>query len=192
MSAQLFSSKPKLRAYFKEKINTFLSLEQKESLDHLVNENIQLLIKQLFPNGFSLIGGYKAITGEPLLNIPNNWTLSYPVTLSDSQMEFYLSPESKFEEGNFGVLQPQKLRQNMKRVDDHDAFLIPAVGFSQDGYRLGHGRGYYDRYLSKYKKLKIGVGYSAQFVDNLWLEEEYDIRLDFIVTEKYIVKVRQS
>ena len=45
------------------------------------------------------------------------------------------------------------------------------------------------RLIQNYKGLKIGVSYSVQMVADLWQPEEHDIKLDFIVTEKYIVKV---
>jgi 5-formyltetrahydrofolate cyclo-ligase len=65
---------------------------------------------------------------------------------------------------------------------DIDLILVPGLGFSLDGARLGHGKGFYDRYLSSLSKhsYKIGLAYRQQLVENgaipmnpsdVWLDE---------------------
>ena len=55
--------------------------------------------------------------------------------------------------------------------------------------RLGYGGGYYDRYIEKIKKIKkiltIGLAFSFQKVKKIPINS-YDMKLDFILTEKYI------
>ena len=64
---------------------------------------------------------------------------------------------------------------------------MPLVAFDNDLNRLGYGGGYYDRYLSKNKKikkiLKIGIAYSFQKVKKIPIDK-HDIRLDHIITER--------
>ena len=45
-----------------------------------------------------------------------------------------------------------------------DFILVPGVGFNPNGYRLGRGKGYYDKFLSKYSNLfTVGVCFREQF-----------------------------
>ena len=67
--------------------------------------------------------------------------------------------------------------------------MIPLVAFDVNLNRLGYGGGYYDRYLSKIskkKKIKIGIAYSFQ--NSKIPINNYDIKLDCIITEKKIYK----
>ena len=65
-----------------------------------------------------------------------------------------------------------------------DVIIVPGRAFSPDGVRLGRGRGYYDRYLSRegFRALKIGVCFAEQLVGDI-PSEEHDIRMDRIVSE---------
>ncbi len=62
--------------------------------------------------------------------------------------------------------------------------LVPGTVFSLDGYRIGYGRGFYDRFLAHYPTiLKIGLAYETQLVDKVPVEP-HDVRLDGLITEK--------
>lgn len=62
--------------------------------------------------------------------------------------------------------------------------LVPGVAFNKEGYRLGYGMGYYDKYLeNKDNVLKFGLCFSMQISDTFDIEE-YDVKMDFLVTEK--------
>jgi len=64
------------------------------------------------------------------------------------------------------------------------ALLVPLVGFDAEGYRLGHGGGYYDRTLAAMnpKPLAIGVGFEFGRLETIW-PQPHDIPMDAIVTE---------
>jgi 5-formyltetrahydrofolate cyclo-ligase len=64
----------------------------------------------------------------------------------------------------------------------YDVIFVPLYGFTEGKYRLGHGSGWYDRFLpSQPGAQKIGVGFESQRVD--FLAEPHDVPLDAIVTE---------
>jgi 5-formyltetrahydrofolate cyclo-ligase len=65
-----------------------------------------------------------------------------------------------------------------------DVTLAPVVGFSDDGYRLGYGGGYFDRTLAVLapRPLAIGVGLDIQHIATI-RPMPHDIRLDAIMTE---------
>ena len=72
-----------------------------------------------------------------------------------------------------------------------DILLVPLVGYDNDLNRLGYGGGFYDRYIKKIEKIKkvikIGLAFSCQKINNMPLSK-YDKKLDFIITEKEILK----
>ena len=64
-----------------------------------------------------------------------------------------------------------------------DVFIIPGVAFDLSGYRLGRGKGYYDRLLAGVNVQKIGLSYECQIVSGL-PHDRYDIPMDVVITEK--------
>ena len=60
-----------------------------------------------------------------------------------------------------------------------NAVLVPGLAFSESGYRIGYGQGFYDRFLSQVSRTNLrvlGVGFSEQLVE--FQPEEHDVRLD--------------
>ncbi len=85
----------------------------------------------------------------------------------------------------FGILEPTKTKTKVP-----DVMLIPLLAFDKSKFRLGYGKGFYDRYLNKYIKknkdiLTIGVAFSFQKHHKLPFNK-HDMKLDFILTEKGI------
>ena len=72
-------------------------------------------------------------------------------------------------------------------VKNLDAVIVPAIALSKDGYRLGYGFGYYDRYLHGKKSTKIALSYAKQIVKS-FPHDDHDIKMNFIVTEDGIIK----
>lgn len=73
----------------------------------------------------------------------------------------------------------------------YDIIIVPLFGFTKDGYRLGHGSGWYDRFLvTQLNTLIIGVGYENVFVD--FQLELHDKQMDVIVTEKQQYRFHSS
>ena len=58
---------------------------------------------------------------------------------------------------------------------------------NKDKYRLGYGKGYYDKYLKNKNILKIAVVNSEFLVDDKY-QDEWDVCFDIIVTEKEIIR----
>src|SRR5215212_7357380 len=82
--------------------------------------------------------------------------------------------------GAFGTFNPRDLR--MAAPGDWDLAIVPLLAFDRRGYRLGYGKGYYDRLLAASPVTTIGVAFAAQEIDML-PAERHDIALDWIVTE---------
>jgi 5-formyltetrahydrofolate cyclo-ligase len=86
--------------------------------------------------------------------------------------------ESGLEPGPFGLLQPGADCDVMTP----DVVIVPLIGFTADGRRLGQGGGHYDRWLAAHPHaLAIGLGWDCQLVDDL-PHEAHDRPLSAVVT----------
>lgn len=57
-----------------------------------------------------------------------------------------------------------------------DCILVPGVGFDREHFRIGYGKGFYDRLLARYKSLfTIGVGFKEQLFEELLPRDPWDI-----------------
>jgi len=111
-----------------------------------------------------------------------------PVIEKNNVMKFY--PWNKNEVlivNEFGMLEPLKSKAKIPNV-----ILVPLLAFDKDKFRLGYGKGFYDRYLNKYIKqykdiMTVGVAFSFQKHNKLPINKN-DVKLDFILTEEGIYK----
>lgn len=92
-----------------------------------------------------------------------------------------ITPFTDFRTNKWGILEPV----GSHKVDEIDLAIVPLVAY--DGLnRLGHGKGYYDRYLLAHDCYVIGLAFDCQKIDGLKAEQN-DIPLDCLVTERRIV-----
>lgn len=63
--------------------------------------------------------------------------------------------------------------------------FIPGLVYDRQGYRLGYGKGFYDRYLSSFQGCRIGVIYSDYIIPEV-PRGRFDIRCDILLTEKNV------
>ena len=94
--------------------------------------------------------------------------------------------EINITKNEYGIIEPNKIGQIIP-----DIIFVPMVGFDKTLNRLGYGKGYYDRTISKLRKLKkifvIGLAYDNQMVQNIPVEN-HDERMDIILTDKKIYR----
>ena len=81
---------------------------------------------------------------------------------------------------DYGVKEPKTFKADKDCID---IIFTPALMIDKNFHRLGYGGGYYDRLLSDYSGMKVGVVSEKLFVDNI-PSDIYDVKLDFVVTEK--------
>lgn len=94
------------------------------------------------------------------------------------------------EKGSFGVMEP-KAELPLYKEDGRGAVcFIPALAYAKDGYRLGYGKGYYDRFLSTFSGSKVGLAYSELFLECV-PHNRFDCRADLVVTEKGVHITRE-
>ena len=102
--------------------------------------------------------------------------------VNGSQMDFYyINSLDELEVGNYNVLEPttnQMVKRFYKCVS-----ITPGVCYSYDGYRIGYGKGYYDKFYQKHKSIyKIGLCYRELLFDNI-PHDKFDIKVDEIISD---------
>lgn len=92
--------------------------------------------------------------------------------------------------GSFRIEEPDG--DDTTDISDIDLVIVPAVAFDRNGNRVGRGKGYYDRLLSKSKAITIGVCYDFQLF-NEFDTEDHDIPVDFVVADRHgIIRSRRK
>ncbi len=69
---------------------------------------------------------------------------------------------------------------NKNRID---AVIVPGLLFSPKGYRIGYGKGFYDRFMHKMHFLKVGITYDFLITDKI-KNDTFDVPVDIVITNK--------
>ncbi len=108
----------------------------------------------------------------------------FPVTKKEI-VPYIATKQTKFKKGNFGVNEPCGAAKALPQ--SIDVVIVPGIAFDKTGARIGFGKGYYDVFLPKTKAVKIGLCYEFQLCRKIQTEK-HDIKMDFVITEKEIIK----
>jgi len=168
---------------------------RKKKFDKNLQINLVKFISFLKNNKLHLksIGGYYPSNYEiddlDILDLleKKNFKVSLPIIKKDNQMNFYnWSRNDPLKINKFGIPEPVS-----SKIFYPDILLVPLVAYDSNLNRLGYGGGYYDRYIEKIEKIKkikkIGLAFSFQKISSIPINQ-YDKKLDFIFTEKEILK----
>lgn len=103
-----------------------------------------------------------------------------------SNMDFYeVTSIDQLERGSFSIMEPRsECKLWLPSENKSILCIIPAMAYDRDGYRLGYGKGFYDRFLADRNFIKIGVVYSKFLVDYKLPRGRFDLAVNVIVTEK--------
>ena len=101
-------------------------------------------------------------------------------------MEFYwINGVEELEPGTFGVLEPRPDPKRKVTDFSNGLCLVPALCYDWRGYRLGYGKGYYDRFLAGFGGHMIGVCYSDCIRRKL-PHGRFDRPVELLVTDRYL------
>ena len=176
------SFKNEIRLEIKKK---FLSISQ-----HEINEKTlliqQLLNKQELFQKAKKIGLFMPIEFEPKLVISKDKKVYIPFI--KNEVLGYGSISKGISVGTYGIFEPKSKKE--VNIFELDIILVPLVGFNEKLYRLGRGKGFYDKTFVNIKSetkrpVLWGVGFEMQKT-NLNFQEKHDAKLDKIFTETEI------
>jgi 5-formyltetrahydrofolate cyclo-ligase len=180
-----------IKSKLREKIIKIREAANQKNYQIDFNQILKILKKEKITKG--IIGGYYPVNFEvdDLVLLKkfkkDKFNISLPVIKKNFKMNFYKWSFSDLLKINkYGIPEPET-----KKIVNPDVLLIPLVAFDKNLNRLGYGGGYYDRLikeLSKKKKvIKIGLAFSVQKINKV-PTNVHDQKLDYIVTNKYIIK----
>ena len=103
-------------------------------------------------------------------------------------MEFRkITDFSSLEKGSFEIMEP---KEDCPTDNMLDVILVPTVGISQSGVRLGYGYGFYDKFLAENKTATISLTLEKQIIKNI-PKLEHDITIDWIATEDRVFQTQK-
>ena len=110
----------------------------------------------------------------------------------DKVLSFHAwKPGDRLVSGFKGIQEPEAKAKERRP----DFIIVPLLAFDKNGYRLGYGGGYYDRYLAAHRAKRtfraVGIAYAGQQVDEL-PHEDFDERLDAVVTEAQVIRFERD
>jgi 5-formyltetrahydrofolate cyclo-ligase len=96
---------------------------------------------------------------------------------------FLLTPETTLIENKWGIPEPDPSTSQRVDIQNIGHIIIPLLAFDVDGYRVGYGGGFYDRFLANCKPSSVKTGLSffepVQKIENL---DEFDVKMDYCFT----------
>ena len=170
-----------------------LKIRKKKYFQIKISKKIINSIRYKINFSKKIIGGYFPVNFEfDCMQILKKlylegYSISLPVIHKMNQMDFYKwNPDDPLTLNSLGIPQPRKTKKVYP-----DILFVPIVAFDRHRNRVGYGGGFYDRYIKKISKIKkcvtIGLAFSHQKVNKIKIEN-FDKKLDFILTEKFIQK----
>lgn len=156
---------------------------ERESVE--ICENIQNMAEYAEAENIAAFIPYKSeVNIMPLIEKAlHNKKVCFPVTDENDNLAFYfIKSLSEPKPGKYGILCPPEV-QYAERID---FMLVPGIVFDKNGFRIGYGKGCYDRYLKDKNIFTCGVGYSFQLVKNVEYEK-HDIMMRAFADEKEVL-----
>lgn len=182
--------KSDLRKRVRQNLAT-LSEEHIQSKSRSLVENLIQWLRQN-PSSHKLsIGGFYPLKDEPqwlslTQQIEAKWC--WPVFEAEQSEMFFAhcSQNDLVKKSFYGqdFRQPPKSAPKM----EPDLLLIPGLAFTNDGHRLGRGKGYYDRYLEKFKGTKIGICFEESILELIPVDP-HDVVMNYVVSDLGIKRV---
>ncbi|MFN4336596.1 MAG: 5-formyltetrahydrofolate cyclo-ligase [Candidatus Nitrosocaldus sp.] len=184
--------KQELRRYMLNLRNT-LSREEMVRASRIIQEKV---LESYEFNSSCVVGLYSPIGSEVDTStlakrlIESRRVLAYPRIEDKHAMVFARvgDPTMDLTLGRYGILEPTDSCEIVKP----DLIIVPGLVWDEHGYRIGYGKGYYDRYLGRNPDaVKIGVAYDFQVLSSI-PHSESDLRVNMIVTEKRSIRIGYS
>ncbi len=181
------AQKNRLRKEAKEKRS---SVENKEELSEKIGENLFSL--ESYKNCKKLFAYFsypQEVSTKRIIEkaLADGKKVALPRCENENKMTYYyIESETELEEGNFnGILEP-KPNGEKAFPDEETLVIVPALAFGKDGSRLGHGMGFYDRFLARGNFKTVGLCFGKLLFSAL-PEDEFDRRVSLVITENEII-----
>ena len=114
--------------------------------------------------------------------------VAFPCCNPDNTMTFrYVTSKDQLSVATFGLLEPSADCEECKPTN-FSLLIVPGLVFDKGGYRVGYGKGFYDRYLSAFEGVSIGLVYNKLLLSEV-PRGRFDRHVDVIISEKGVYAV---
>ena len=168
-----------LRKKYKEKRDNIKNKVTKDNLIYqkVINNNDILSSKTL------LI--YISINNEvdtiKIINyFLNTKNIAVPKIIDNDMFFCYVTNLNELTSGKYNI--PEPTNENIVTDFDNAICIVPGICYDKKNYRVGYGKGYYDRFLSKNKIKTIGLCYKECMIEKID-NDKYDYKIDEVITE---------
>lgn len=174
------------KAYYRQ--TTLAKLKAKDATVRKEEEEIlkNKLVAYIKENDYKNIGFYYGFSPElntrPIFDDLSFVSIYLPRMLSNRRLSFHLFDEDKLETAWKNIQQPTEESPQIEK-SDLDLIIVPGLAFMPNGYRIGFGGGYYDRFLAGLDVDKLSVLFPEQiYPEGEWQADSFDIPVDKIIT----------
>lgn len=179
--------KNSLRAYYRQ-IRASLSESSRQEYSSIITEKI---ISSDFYRNTDVIFTYVSFSTEldtkELIrySLENGKKVAVPYCIPETSLMkfYYIESEQSLKKGSFGIYEPVPEKCE-EATEKSGIIIVPGLAFDCKGYRIGYGKGFYDRYLPDFNGEKIGICYS-DCMRKCVLHDTFDVRVNYIITEKF-------
>lgn len=165
------------------------AVEEKAIKDSFISE--QLFSLTAFKNAETVLLYYSAgseVSTKEIFRqcLKNGKKVAFPICLDNNGiMDFFIvNDENDLCEGMYGIKAPSDGCSRLEATDNCIC-IVPGLAFDNNGYRIGYGKGYYDRYLSNFPGLSVGLCYEVLHLDSIPVNR-HDIKVNYLITDKMI------
>ena len=151
-----------------------------DSLKALYDQKILERLKPILSD-YKNISTYVSIKDEINTRLLISWLLDNNKTVCIPNTKNKLMTMNVYEPENSMTTKMGLIESRNSTEIIPDVVVVPLLAFNNKGYRIGYGGGYYDRYLANKHVLKVGLAYSWMLEE--FKEDDFDVRMDIIVTE---------
>lgn len=185
MSEEIFAQKRVIRQHIRE-LKNGLSSSQKQAQADSVFDKIELLPEFQKTNNILI---YWSLPDElPTQAFIGKWCdkkqFFLPAIVGNEMVLKLYSASEPLLKGSHGIMEPDSLIDFNGKIE---LGIVPGIAFDEHKNRLGRGKGYYDRFFSENKSLKIGVCFDFQLLETIPVSL-HDVKMDKIVSPTKIVE----
>lgn len=161
-------------------------VEDKEGKDKLIRKNLrELEIYKKAKSVFVFISYKSEVDTRGIIEdiLADGKKLLVPLVKGSEMIAVEVKGIDDLEPNKMGILEPK----SGDEVTDVDLTITPGLAFDKSGFRLGYGGGYYDKFFAKVDTIRMGIGYSDQYVESI-VHEDYDKALEYLLTEEGLIE----
>lgn len=168
-----------LRKKYKEKRD---NIKNKVTKDNLIYQKV-INNKDILSSKTLLI--YISINSEvdtiKIINyFLNTKNIAVPKIIDNDMFFCYVTNLNDLTPGKYNI--PEPTNENIVTDFDNAICIVPGICYDKENYRIGYGKGYYDRFLSKNKIKTIGLCYKECMIEKID-NDKYDYKIDEVITE---------